>query len=406
MTPGAPFRFLQTGDFHLDRPLGGLSYVPEHLRNIFLTAPRLAVQQVVENALLHEVDFVLITGNVLDIRVSSPVIVGFLLEQFELLNDAGIKVYWVGGETDLPARWPASIHLPANVYTIGPGKPIEIVHLREDTPICTIVGQGYIGRDPGWGQIRPDAGGLFTIGAIHGDFESEPIARSGIPYWALGGHELRSRLNSAPATAVYAGSPQGRATTNNGQRSCTLVEVSEEGDVTLEAIPTDVCRWQSELIELDKCKSVSELTKIVRNRLNTLNSTKGNRQLLVDWRVIITNDATRDLLREETWHEVTAELNKQFGAESGGSWTYELTVETSAVIPEAWYQEESICGDFLRLSRELAADPNLPIELESFLGSEHEGSQIEEAVAIDSRENRRRVLQDARRLGVQLLRAE
>lgn len=406
MTPGAPFRFIQTGEFHLDQPLGGLSEVPEHLREIFLSAPRQAVQQVVENAMLHEVDFVLVTGNALDVRQSCPVTVGFWLEQLDTLNDAGITVYWLGGETDPPARWPASIHLPSNVHTIGPGKPVEIVHQREGESICKIIAQGFIGREPGWSQFRPDAAELFTLAALHGDFEPESIARSGIPYWALGGKELRDKLNTSPAIAIYAGSPQGRTLTHNGQRGCTLVEVDEEGDIAMEAIPTDVCRWQSEIIELENCKKVSDLTQIIKNRLNTLTSTKGNRQLLIDWRVIVANEATRDLLKEETWNEITAELNKQFGSEPLGAWTYELTVETASVIPEAWYQEQSICGDFLRLTRELAADPSLPIDLEPFLGPNHEESQIAEAVAIDSRENRRRVLQDARRLGVQLLRAE
>ncbi len=406
MTPGAPFRFIQTGDVHLDQPLGGLSEVPDHLREIFLTAPRQALHQVVENCLLHEVDFLLVTGNLLDIRHSSPAIVGFLLEQFEVLSDAGITVYWLGGETDPPARWPASIHLPANVHTIGPGKPLELVHQREGTAICTLVAQGYIGREPSWGQFRPDPTGLFTIGALHGEFDEAPMARSGIPYWALGGKELRVKLNTSPAIALYAGSPQGRTITHNGQRGCTLVEVDEEGEIAMESIPTDVCRWQSEIIELENCKKVSDLTQIINNRLNTLGSTKGNRQLLIDWRVIVANEATRELLREETWNEIVAQLNKKFGSEPGGSWTYELTVETASVIPEAWYQEQSICGDFLRLTRELAADPSLPIELAPFLGPHHEESQIAEAVAIESRENRRRVLQDARRLGVQLLRAE
>ncbi|PQO42386.1 exonuclease SbcCD subunit D [Blastopirellula marina] len=406
MTPGSPFRFIQTGDIHLDQPLGGLTEVPKHLREIFLSAPRQAFQQVVENALLHEVDFVLITGNLLDIRQSSPVIVGFLLDQLETLEDAGMQVYWIGGEVDPPARWPASIHLPRNVHTVGPGKPIEIIHHRGDEAVCKIVAQGFIGRDPSWGQFRPDPAELFTIGALHGDFEAESMARSGIPYWALGGKELRERMGASPAIAIYNGSPQGRTITHNGQRTCTLVEVDEQGDIAMEAIPTDVCRWQSEIIELENCKKVSDLTQIIKNRLNTLSTTKGNRQLMIDWRVIVANEATRDLLKEETWLEITAELNKQFGQEPMGSWTYELTVETGAVIPEAWYQEQSICGDYLRLTRELAADPNLPIDLEAFLAESHEESQLAEAVAIDSRENRRRVLQDARRLGVQLLRAE
>ena len=37
--PHRPFRFVQSGDFHLELPLGGVAEVPEHLRDVFLIRP-------------------------------------------------------------------------------------------------------------------------------------------------------------------------------------------------------------------------------------------------------------------------------------------------------------------------------------------------------------------------------
>lgn len=406
MTPGAPFRFVQSGDFDLDQPLGGLATVPKHLRELFLTAPRQAVQNVFETAILHEVDFVLLTGNLLDVRRSSPACVGHLLEQFDHLHSAGIEVYWLGGESDPPAKWPSSITLPPNVHTIGPGKPLELLHRRDDLALCSIVAQGHTGRDPMWGQFRPDPGGLFTIGMAHGQFDPASIPQTGIAYWAIGGRQLRDKVSTAPATILYSGAPQGRLPTHCGQRCCTVVDVDEAGAVSMEVVPTDVCRWQSELVEVETCEKVSDLVKILKNRMRTFQSTKGKRQLLIDWRIVITGNAPKELVSEKAWGELTDQLNKEFGAEAFGAWTYELTIETSSVIPEAWYQEQTISGDFLRLTRELAADPSLPIDVSEFLADSHRESQTAEAVAIETREDRRRVLQESRRLGVQLLRSE
>ena len=124
MSEGASFRFIQSGDFHLDQPLGGLSNVPDHLRDLFCDAARSATKNVFENAVLHDVDFVLLTGNLLDVRRSTPKTIGFLLEQFETLNKAGIQVYWAGGSIDPPVRWPASIALPAVFSTCRATVPL------------------------------------------------------------------------------------------------------------------------------------------------------------------------------------------------------------------------------------------------------------------------------------------
>ena len=47
-----PLRFVHAGDLHLERPLSGVSEVPDHLREAFLEAPYLAAEQAakLENA--------------------------------------------------------------------------------------------------------------------------------------------------------------------------------------------------------------------------------------------------------------------------------------------------------------------------------------------------------------------
>ncbi|PHS01294.1 MAG: hypothetical protein COA78_22850 [Blastopirellula sp.] len=406
MPEGASFRFIQSGDFHLDQPLGGLSNVPDHLRDLFCDAARSATKNVFENAVLHDVDFVLLTGNLLDVRRSTPKTLGFLLEQFETLNKVGIQVYWAGGSIDPPVRWPSSIALPENVHVFKTGSPQEIYFERDERPICTITGRCNPAREPREGEYRADPSGLFTIAMSHGEIEAGTIRNSEIAYWAIGGKTSRHKPKSSPAFSLFAGSPQGFVPTDVGQRSCTLVEVQDDGSMESEALATDVVRWQSELIELESCESISDLEQVLKNRMQTLIGSKGRRHLLVDWRVIISGDSPKDLLDETTWSKMTGALNKEFGEDHGEAWTHEVTVETSSVIPEPWYQEQTISGDFLRMARELQADPTIEIDLKSMLGSLEQGGRVAQAVEIDSRETRRKILQESRRMGVQLLRAE
>ena len=58
------FRFLHASDFHLERPPAGLAELPDHIRDVLVEAPYRAATNVFEAALAHEVDFVLLAGDI------------------------------------------------------------------------------------------------------------------------------------------------------------------------------------------------------------------------------------------------------------------------------------------------------------------------------------------------------
>ena len=101
-----PFRFIHASDFHLDRPLRGLSEVPDHLRGALVDAPYRAAERVFDAAIRERVDFVALAGDIVDPLLAGPRGLVFLSEQFEKLGAAGIKVYWATGRTDHFERWP------------------------------------------------------------------------------------------------------------------------------------------------------------------------------------------------------------------------------------------------------------------------------------------------------------
>ena len=80
-------RFLHTSDFHLEMPLYGFAEIPAHLRDQLIDSPLQAAARVFETAILEDVDFVVLAGDIIDPSTAGPYAIAFLLEQFELLRE-------------------------------------------------------------------------------------------------------------------------------------------------------------------------------------------------------------------------------------------------------------------------------------------------------------------------------
>ena len=70
--PNWPFRFIHAADFHLHRPITGMTEIPDHLRQLLLEAAYRAAVRVFEAALTEESDFLLLAGDLLDPEATGP----------------------------------------------------------------------------------------------------------------------------------------------------------------------------------------------------------------------------------------------------------------------------------------------------------------------------------------------
>src|SRR5512142_2819113 len=98
---GQSFRFLHTGGFQLESTLTGLAEVPDHLRDALVAAPFHAVEHVTEAAIREDVDFVLLSGDVVDPTSAGPAALAFLQRQCEQLSTHKIAVYWAASRADM-----------------------------------------------------------------------------------------------------------------------------------------------------------------------------------------------------------------------------------------------------------------------------------------------------------------
>ena len=149
------FRFLHASDFRLDAVPRGLTEVPDHLRDTLLDAPYTAARRVFDTALAERVAFVILAGNILQPDLTGPRGTAFLSEQFQRLAEAGISVYWAGGESDPPEAWPTAFPLPENVRVFAKDRVTDFLHQYDGSPLARIVGTSRGSR-----ALHPD--GVFA----------------------------------------------------------------------------------------------------------------------------------------------------------------------------------------------------------------------------------------------------
>jgi DNA repair protein SbcD/Mre11 len=78
--PSQSIRFLHASGFHLHSVFQGLRDAPEQLLEVLVHAPYRAAEQVIQAALREEVDFVLLSGDLLDAVSGGPRAIAFLLK--------------------------------------------------------------------------------------------------------------------------------------------------------------------------------------------------------------------------------------------------------------------------------------------------------------------------------------
>lgn len=406
------FRFLVAGDLHLERPAYGLDEVNDALRELMIEAPYLAAERVVETALAENVDFVVLSGDVVDPWTSGPRGVAFLVEQFQRLAARGIAVYWVGTPLDDFERWPSGIELPGNVVRLATDAPQSQLIKRDEEPLACILGVSA-DNSP---QLRhlefATQGELLTLAVTHGQIDTSELANSSIDFWTIGGPHDRQVLSSVRPVVLCPGSPQGRCPSEVGTHGCTLVEVSHRGpidgerrptrhDVRMRFLPTDVLRWHNVQLRAEHLVSAEQVQDALLTQLAALQDTSRDTDLVVHLSVIC------DSQQAASWRTflpaVLERARTTFGYRSPACWTASIKFQATARWGTRYADEDTLLGDVLRELTRYADDPALPIGLASYLDPRQFAGALGSALARLEGDSRDDVLTEAAALIVDLL---
>jgi DNA repair protein SbcD/Mre11 len=412
-----PFRFLQASDFHLEQPCYGLTEVPDHLAELLADALYRAATRVFDLAISEAVDFVLLAGNLVHPNRAGPRGLAFLREQFARLAERGIVVYWAAGETDCRHQWPPSIDWPRNVH-IFPGHRVErLIHSGDGQPVCQIAGLSLdettangAGESPAVFLDEFAAGAVeqLTIAVVPRELEPAALTAHPVRYWALGGGSNFATplaLSNPQRAAHVAGSPQGRCPAQIGPHGCTLVKVDEALQFQLVPLASDVVRWHQERIVVAAVTSRDELGHLFHERLKSLMAAAPDRTLLIHWTISGEGPLLSEARQTALATELTSSLRVEYGFRTPAAWSLSIEVEPPA-LPEAWFEQETLLGEFLRTVRSQEISGAEPLDLRPYLSEKQRAEAGAGWATIAEPAVRSSILRQAALLGSELLRPD
>ncbi|WP_153555288.1 metallophosphoesterase family protein [Roseimaritima sediminicola] len=402
---GESFRFLHASDFHLERPLGDLDELPSHLQEALAEAPWRAAESVFEAALLENVDFVVLAGDLLHPTLAGPRGIALLVEQFEKLDEQQIPVFWAAGEVDDPQKWPEAIALPENVTLFPRDRTEAVPVVRSGQTICTVVGRSSEGRSnihvPSY---RVDPSDEFTVAVAVGGAMPDALAEGRFDYWALGGRHQREELDQAAAVgAVYCGSPQGRSLREPGAHGYALVDVDSDGNGRVYHHDCDSFRYCNVKLDASELAGASDLRSVLSGRLARLQHEHGDRHLLIGWDLSLAGGEALQAVGDPA--QLLKWLRQEHGHGKPAAWTVGLRVRPPAKYPTSWHEEDTILGDFLRVSDQHRKSDAAELNLKPMTEEHHQlTASMETLLAEPTAAARRELLDEAALLGVEMLR--
>jgi DNA repair protein SbcD/Mre11 len=360
-----PFRFLHTGDLHLDSPVAGLSSeAPPEILEVLRAATTDAWRAIVRTALAESVDFVVIAGDVFE--VASPTLLGQTRFRDGLaeLAEAGIPSFVVHGNHDpLDGRsWAPSLTFPDLVHRFGtaPGESAPV--LREGREIARIHGRSYprsAVSENFAAAFRAAASEPFSIGLLHTNVGDRPghanyapcsvedLRAAGMDYWALGHiHQPGQVLADPPA--VYCGIPQGRDPGELGARGCYLVDVDSAGRVTPSFVAADLVRWQPIEVAIENLVDDEALGRACREAIGRAADAADRRSLIVRLRLAGRGPLHASVGRSGYVDDLRQLLNEE-AAGAPFAWVESIRDATRPEVDIAARRDApDFVGDFLR----------------------------------------------------------
>ena len=401
---GESFRFIHAGDFHLERPLSDLDEVPQHLREPMAVAAWKSATTVFETAVIENVDFILLSGDLFHPIAAGPRGMSLLLDQFELMQQHNIQVFWTTGQVDDLSKLGDGVVFPPNV-TLFPKDRAEQAYVRRSgETIAIVVGRSSDGRNslhvPSY---RHDPVDTFTIALGYGSSDASALAEGRFDYWALGGEHQRRELSGAAGVgANYCGTPQGRSLNEPGMHGFYLVDIDADGTSRAHFHEADSFRYINVELAGADLASTSDIRSLLSQRISRLQNENGDRHLLIGWEIHLGDDTP---INAGDPAELLGWLRREFGHGSPAAWSTKIDVVAPPKFPKTWMEEDTILGDFLRAAKVHRQNGGRDLDLASFTEEHLDLSPaLQSALAEADPTSRAITLDRATLLGVELLR--
>lgn len=286
-----PFRFIHTADLHLDSPLRSLSLRNADLAALIGDGTRRALVRIVDLAIAERVDAVLIAGDLYDGDQTSMKTARFLASELGRLHEAGIAAYVIRGNHDALSRISKELVFADSVKLFrGRAEAVEI-----ELGGLSVAIHGLSFAEPQAPEsllpkYRPPVLGAINIGLMHTSLAGAPghdnyapcslaeLVAAGFDYWALG--HIHQRTQHADGV-VMPGMPQGRDINEAGDKTVSLVTISDDRRVTIEERLVSEARFERLAIDVSGLVDWTQLPGLIERGLGPLRDATGSPQLVV-----------------------------------------------------------------------------------------------------------------------------
>ncbi|WP_370164929.1 metallophosphoesterase family protein [Bradyrhizobium diazoefficiens] len=371
------FRFIHTGDIHLDSPLKGLSGQQGAAAERIRSATRVALDNLVGQAIEEQVDFMVIAGDLYDGDWRDYQTGLFFVKQMGRLAQAGIPVFLLYGNHDAESQITRRLSLPANVSVFSARKPetFRVQHLG-----VALHGQSFRQRDVTDNLVTaypaPTAG-CFNIGVLHtglggmqGHANYAPCAigdliNRGYDYWALAHVHQAAVLNERPHV-VFCGNLQGRHIRESGPKGATLVVV-EDGQVeAITPLHVDCVRWIHLPVPVGSCNASADAIDLVRVAIEEAVAREAQGRLLA-CRIELTGQTKLHGELLASADRLLAEARAAaLGLGEDTAWIERIVIATRS--PDTAASRKDALGDLQRMIESAGGDGELQARLASELG--------------------------------------
>lgn len=424
-------RFIHSADLHLGSPLLTVGAMSTELQRILREASFNSLERIVDAALLHQVDFLLFSGDIYDRDSRSVRANEFLARQMERLCENDIPVCIIYGNHD-PLGTTADLYkMPSNVkvFSCHQAECFPILDSNNNT-VARIFGQSY--RHAAENRkmhksFAPQDGHILNIGMLHTALI--PGTRSYVPssleelrqinnihYWALGHIHRPCICSLAAPAAAFPGIPQGRDFNDPGVGGCLLVE-AEAADLepkigkvpTIKFLPLSQVIWLTETLSIEEetPKDLDALEEMITSRCQEIiaqgpeafyppipvvdnNTYAGTDTFLpgspdsslcnlepkgyiVRWEISgrgRLHEALEDQDREELSQTLANRLRQAVGKGTPFLWTTAVNFRTAAPIGglNLLAQQDPVFSTLLERQKDFKEQPELRKEIEKVMG--------------------------------------
>ncbi len=290
-------RILATSDLHLGKKSAG---VPQSAPE---SSSRHTWEKIVDWSLGHEIDILLLAGDIVDRENRFFEAIGPLFSGLERLGKEGITVMITAGNHDYDVL-PSMIRGKdlKNIHILGEGGKWEVKTISRKGQSIQFIGWSFPNQHVQESPLFNFTGegldpNLTTIGIFHGDADSRDsrygpfdlvtLLNKPIDAWIVGHIHKPQRLRSDDPEIWYPGSPQALSSKESGEHGPLLLTVHDTHRIEIEQIPLSPVRYETIGVDITGAKdeiAVSDkvTSELVRQAENIITELEKVRFLVFD----------------------------------------------------------------------------------------------------------------------------